>query len=130
MIPRRVAVTGTDTGVGKTLAATLVALALKKAGLRVTVAKPVESGLEQHLPGAGDAERLARVADDRRPLSRISPYRFRAPLAPTVAAEQEGVPIDPLVVRACLREALAAGDATVVEGAGGLLAPLAPEELL
>ncbi|MBI5502608.1 MAG: adenosylmethionine--8-amino-7-oxononanoate transaminase [Deltaproteobacteria bacterium] len=126
VLPRRLAVAGTDTGVGKTLAATLVALAFRKAGLRVAVAKPVESGLSEHLEGAADAERLARVADDRRPLSSISPYRFRAAVAPTVAAEAEGVTIDPQVVRACVRDAVGAGDATVVEGAGGLLAPLAP----
>jgi dethiobiotin synthetase len=125
-IPRRVAITGTDTGVGKTAVGSLLARAWNRAGLRVTVAKPVESGVPARPNRGSDAERLARAAGDDRALPRISPYRLHAAIAPTAAAEAEGVMLDPQLIRSCIRDALAVGDATIVEGAGGLLVPLAP----
>lgn len=125
-LPPRVAITGTDTGVGKTFVGAHVARAWKLAGRRVAVAKPVESGLGFSVGFESDAEMLARAADDPGPIAEISPYRFRAALAPTVAAAREGVEIDAGVVRRCVRHAVESGDAAVVEGAGGLLVPLAP----
>jgi dethiobiotin synthetase len=90
------------------------------------VAKLVEIGVPGQPGGTSDAEVLARAAGDERTIEALSPYRLRRPLAPTVAAEADGVALDADVVRRCVREALAAGDAVLVEGAGGLLVPLAP----
>jgi adenosylmethionine-8-amino-7-oxononanoate aminotransferase len=125
-LPPRLAVTGTDTGVGKTVAGSLIARAWCRAGRRVAVAKPVESGVAARPDGRSDAERLARAAGDDRPLELLSAYRLRRPLAPTVAAEAEGVTLEPGPIRECLSAALSCADATLVEGAGGLLVPLAP----
>lgn len=125
-LPRRLAVTGTDTGVGKTVVASLVARAWNRAGFRVAVAKPVETGVSPVPDGRSDGERLARAAGDDRPLALISAYRLLRPLAPTLAAEAEGVVLEPGVIRECLSAALSSSEATIVEGAGGLLVPLAP----
>ena len=115
-------VTGTDTGVGKTFVACALATALRTAGRRVAVMKPVETGVTG---GPEDALRLAAAAGDPAPLDDVCPYRFRAPLAPSVAARLEGVTIDTEhLVDLILRRA-ATADVLLVEGAGGLLVPVA-----
>ena len=120
--------TGTDTGCGKTSVGVALALAARARGLRVRVLKPVETGCEERngerVPA--DAIRLAAAADDRRELDRICPYRLRAAAAPEVAARQEGVAIDPVRIEKLYREAAAEAELVLVEGAGGLLVPLAP----
>ena len=115
-------VTGTDTGVGKTYVACLVAAALRARGRRVAVMKPVETGVETE---AEDALRLRAAAGDAAPLDDVCPYRLRAPLAPSVAARLEGVTIDVERLLALARRRAAAADMLLVEGAGGLLVPLA-----
>jgi dethiobiotin synthetase len=115
-------VTGTDTGVGKTYVTCALAAALRAAGRRVAVMKPVETGVE-HEPV--DAVALRRAAGDPAPLDDVCPVRLRAPLAPAVAARLEGrtIDVDALVARVVRRAAEA--DVLLVEGAGGLLVPLA-----
>jgi dethiobiotin synthetase len=115
-------VTGTDTGVGKTFVACGIATALRRAGRLVAVMKPVETGVVD-LPE--DALRLRDAAGDAASLDDICPYRLHAPLAPAVAARLEGVTIDVdgLVARIDARRR--AGDVLLVEGAGGLLVPIA-----
>jgi len=115
-------VTGTDTGVGKTFVACALATALRTGGRRVGVMKPVETGVVDR---PEDALRLAAAAGDASPLDDICPYRLRAPLAPSVAAAGEGVVIDvDRLVQAIARRA-AGVDVLLVEGAGGLLVPIA-----
>ena len=115
-------VTGTDTGVGKTFVACAAAHALRTRGRRVSVMKPVETGVES---APEDALRLRAAAADEAPLDTICPYRFRAPLAPAVAARAEGrrIDVDALVDAVLARCETA--DVLLVEGAGGLLVPLA-----
>jgi len=111
-------VTGTDTGVGKTLAAATLCRADRKAGRTVLYAKPVQTGLER--AQAGDAAFVAAAAK----VPVIECLRFREPLAPAVAAERAGAVID---VDALLTDLAKAGDGfdrVMVEGAGGLLVPL------
>jgi len=115
-------VTGTDTGVGKTFVACALAHALRRRGLRVAVAKPVETGVEGE---PEDACRLRAAAADPAPLTDVCPYRLRAPLAPAVAARREAVTIDVDRIVALLRRRAAEADVLLVEGAGGLLVPLA-----
>jgi dethiobiotin synthetase len=115
-------VTGTDTGVGKTFVACALARALCAAGRRVAVLKPVETGVAGE---PEDAFRLRAAADDPAMLDDVCPYRLRAPLAPAVAAAMEGVRIDVERIVALVARRAAAADVLLVEGAGGLLVPVA-----
>ena len=115
-------ITGTDTGVGKTFVACALAHALRAGGRRVTVMKPVETGVTG-VPD--DARRLREAAADPAALDEICPYRLRAPLAPVVAARLEGVTIDLARLEALIRRRLENADVLLVEGAGGLLVPIA-----
>jgi dethiobiotin synthase len=113
-------VTGTDTGVGKTVAGAAMARAEQAAGRRVAYFKPVQTGVGPGEPG--DAAFVAGLG-----IPATDGVRLDEPLAPAVAAERAGIVIDvdALVVRVA---AEAAGvDVLVVEGAGGLLVPLAGE---
>jgi dethiobiotin synthetase len=115
-------ITGTDTGVGKTYVACALALALRARGHRVAVLKPVETGVE-HEPE--DAVRLRAAAGDDASLDDVCPYRLRAPLAPLAAARLEGVTLDVDRIVALIARRAAAADVLLVEGAGGLLVPVA-----
>lgn len=116
-----VLVTGTDTGIGKTVVTCAVAASLARRGRRVGVMKPAETGCA---PDAEDAIALRIAAGDPSDLDTVCPYRLPEPLAPLLAAERAGVTIDvdALVERA--RRRAAATDVLLVEGAGGLLVPL------
>jgi len=112
MTAQTLIVTGTDTGVGKTVFAAALAGAL---GARYW--KPVQAGPDED--GGSDAQKVARLAG--LPASRVHPeaYRLAVPCSPHRAAEIDGVEIDPA------RLALPTGDGPlVVEGAGGVLVPL------
>lgn len=120
-------VTGTDTGVGKTLIAGGLAGALRRRGHRVGNMKPAESGCPEV---AGelipeDALFVKEMAGCESRLEAVCPYRFREPLAPFVAAGREGVEIDPQRIVSSFEEIRAAHDATLVEGVGGFLVPIA-----
>lgn len=117
-----VLVTGTDTGVGKTFVACALAHALRARGRTVAVMKPVETGVSDR---PEDAIALRDAAADPAPLDDVCPYRLRLPLAPAVAARLEGVTIDLARLEALVRRRLDAADVLVVEGAGGLLVPIA-----
>jgi dethiobiotin synthetase len=114
-------VTGTDTGVGKTFIACALAHALRRAGRRVGVVKPVETGVDGE---PEDAVRLRAAAADPAPLDDVCPYRLRAPLAPSVAAAREGVTIDIPHIVALIERRVRVTDELIVEGAGGLLVPI------
>jgi len=119
-------VTGTDTGVGKTVVAAGLAVAMKRAGYDVGVMKPIATGGRRRREGlvSEDAEFLAHVADVPEPLHVISPIVLAEPLAPTVAARRAGVTIDlPLLWRAW-EEISSAHEVVVVEGIGGLMVPI------
>lgn len=114
-------VTGTDTGVGKTVIAAALLLALRERGVRALGFKPVETGLE---PGVrADSEILAKASGADDPLARPL-LRLAEPLAPAVAAERAGRALEPSVIEERLRALRGLGRRLVVEGAGGLLVPL------
>jgi dethiobiotin synthetase len=115
-------VTGTDTGVGKTFVGCALAHAWRAAGRTVGVVKPVETGVERE---PEDARALAHAAGDRSPLDDVCPYRFRAPLAPSVAAALEGRTVDVDRIAALIERRARSVDVLLVEGAGGLLVPIA-----
>ena len=125
-------VTGTDTGVGKTLVATGLLRRARHLGLRVAALKPAETGCRKDergalLPADGLALRAAAGLEDL-PIERVVPFRYELPVAPAVAARREGH-------RFSLDEVLAASrswgdvDLLVIEGAGGLLVPFTDELL-
>lgn len=111
-------VTGTDTGVGKTLVAAALCRADRKAGRTVLYAKPVQTGVEWSQ--AGDAAFVAAAAE----VPVVECLRFPDPLAPAVAAERAGAVIDVGALLTDLEKAGDGFDRVVVEGAGGLLVPL------
>ena len=122
-------VTGTDTGVGKTVIAGAIARSLRSDGLRVEVFKPAASGCRK-CPGdliSEDAEFLAACSDSSRSLREITPLRFGPALAPNVAAELSGKQVD---IYSIFREYASLEDccdAVVVEGIGGLLCPVSDD---
>ena len=119
-------ITGTDTGVGKTVVAAALALALKARGLKVGVMKPVESGCRR-VDGVlvpEDALFLQAAAGCQAPLEQINPYALERPVAPALAAELEGVSIEMPRIEAAYRALASSHDVVLVEGAGGLMAPL------
>lgn len=117
-------VTGTDTGVGKTLVACALVDALREAGIDAGAMKPVETGVAEG--GPLDALALRRAAGDRDPLDDVCPYRFALPAAPSVAARHASRRIELETLRDAFDRIAARRAAVVVEGAGGLLVPLAP----
>ena len=119
----RIGITGTDTGVGKTLVGCGLARALARRGLRVTAMKPIETGVAARDP-LRDGARLARAANDTRPLSLVAPLTLADPLAPLVAARRAGVAVDLDALDEAIRSAGIDTDVLIVEGAGGLLVPI------
>ncbi len=120
-------VTGTDTGVGKTLVAGALAAAARHTGARVGVFKPCESGCGRPDGSmqAGDAAFLKRMSGSPAALEQICPYRLRDPLAPAVAAEREHVSISTVRLEEIFRQLRGGCDIMIAEGAGGLLVPMA-----
>jgi dethiobiotin synthetase len=125
-------ITGTDTGVGKTLIAAGLVAALKDQGIDVGVMKPLESGAPSFgsAPIPRDALYLKEISGVHDDLDLINPYCFQAPLAPGVAAEKEGVEVDLQRVKVQYDELKGSHQFMVVEGAGGLLVPIAQGVLL
>ncbi|HEV3024876.1 MAG TPA: dethiobiotin synthase [Pirellulales bacterium] len=128
--PRGLFVTGTDTGVGKTYVAAMVARALVDAGHRVGVYKPAASGCSTsgRTLVSADAEALWRAAGSPGTLAEVCPQVFAAPLAPHLAAAAEGKRLDAALLRRGLDVWLDRSDIVVVEGAGGLMSPLGDDE--
>src|SRR5450631_833440 len=119
-------ITGTDTGVGKTVVASVLARLLRMRGINVGVMKPVTSGCreEDGRLVSDDALLLCQAAgvdcsDD------VTPYLLREPVAPAEAARQDGIVIDFARIRASYDRLAALHDVVIVEGAGGLMVPLA-----
>jgi dethiobiotin synthetase len=115
-------VTGTDTGVGKTVVAAALVMALRQIGARAIGWKPVETGISPS--EIADSEVLAVASGARSPLAEPL-LRLPEPLAPAVAAERAGVALDPAAIEDRLKALRAAGHTVIVEGAGGALVPLA-----
>jgi dethiobiotin synthetase len=130
--PRGVFITGTDTGVGKTLVATAIVRALVASGLRVAGMKPVASGAERGPDGLRNADALALsgAANVAAPYETLNPYCFEPPIAPHIAAREAGVAIDIHRVRSLFQELAHEADFVVVEGAGGWLAPISATQTL
>ena len=125
-------ITGTDTGVGKTLVAGGLAAVLRNEGIDVGVMKPVESGCLRRdgILIAEDAIFLSEMSGSRDDLELINPYSLEHPLAPALAAEMEGVEIRLEVIREAYLRLASCHDLVIVEGAGGMLVPLTSDHLM
>jgi dethiobiotin synthetase len=123
-------ITGTGTGVGKTYVGALVARALRDAGKRVGVYKPVASGCEVRGGEliSPDAVALWEAAGRPATLEQVCPQRFAAPLAPDLAARAEGRRVDRELLRRGLEFWQATTDVVIVEGAGGLMSPISDDD--
>ncbi len=126
MKPNGFFITGTDTGVGKTVVAAALARALARSGRRVGVMKPVASGAEQTAEGMRSADALALIAAANvpAPYEWVNPYCFLPAISPHIAARECGVAIDLAHIRARFDALAGHADCVVVEGAGGWLAPV------
>ncbi len=120
-------VTGTDTEVGKTWITSGMAQALREDGVDVGVWKPVQSGCQRGDPGA-DSFLLRSVSGVTDAEAEICPHSFRIPLTPLLAARMEGVELTMEMLLAGGEALFARHDSLLVEGAGGLLAPLTARE--
>lgn len=134
-------VTGTDTGVGKTILSAALAAAMTADGERVRAFKPVVTGLDATTaasadpPGAGAAHPAGAWPPDHVLLAAaaemdpedVAPLRFGPAVSPHLAAHLQETPIDPRMLLENARASAAAGTVLVAEGVGGLLVPLAED---
>ena len=121
-IPRAVFVTGTDTGVGKTVVTAALACLLSRKGLDVGVVKPFQTGTD--LGELADAEFVCACLGRDFDPDEVSPCRLRAPLSPYFAARAEGaeIPLHGIISRT--EDYVSRRDVTLIEGAGGLFVPV------
>ena len=122
-------VTGTDTGVGKTLIAGAIARILTSKGLKVGVFKPIATGCKRTWDGlvGSDSWFLASCANSNLSLSTITPIGYRTPAAPIVSAAREDRPIDFDRIAAAYKDICQNSNIVIVEGIGGVRVPLTEE---
>lgn len=116
--PSGIFVTGTDTGVGKTMVACALLRRWTVRGARTVGMKPVAAG------GEDDLVALAAASNVEAPRWARNPFAFAPAIAPHLAADEAGVPIDLERIRAAYAVLAARADRVVVEGAGGVWVPL------
>jgi dethiobiotin synthetase len=121
-------VTGTDTGVGKTLVSVSLVKALVAHGLKVGVMKPIASGSDRTPEGLRNADAVALIeaSNVSVPYQVVNPYCFEPPISPHIAAEEAKVVIDPDLIAANLSKLQRQADSVIIEGAGGWYAPIGP----
>jgi len=119
--------TATGTDIGKTFVAAGLIRELRRRGRDVAALKPIASGFEEWSAPASDPARLLdalglpTTPDE---IARITPFRYRAPVAPELAARREGRVLDYAALLAFCRAELAASEVLLIEGIGGVMVPL------
>jgi dethiobiotin synthetase len=126
LTPHGFFVTGTDTGVGKTLVCCALLYGFAALGKSVIGMKPVASGAVRSADGLvnGDVSLLRAASNVEAPPQLVNPYCFEPPIAPHLAAEQAGVAIDIATIANAYRQLAAVADIVIVEGVGGFCVPL------
>lgn len=125
---RGVFVTGTDTGVGKTLAACALIHALRARGVKAVPMKPIAAGASEHGGRLANDDTVALLHAAGLPaawMEAVTPVLLREPMAPHIAAEREGRALALDFLGPALERLAGAGDFLVVEGVGGFRVPLA-----
>ena len=119
-------VTGTDTGVGKTIVTACLISVFKKYQIDVGVMKPIENGVDSHCSSSAnsDALFLMEVADSEDSLAEVSPIRLKPAASPYQAALLENRDLDVGTIRENFNRLSARHDCLLVEGLGGLLVPI------
>lgn len=120
-------ITGTDTGVGKTVVTAALALHMKRKGIAVGVMKPIETGIMSSRLARSDAARLQAVVESDDALGAICPFQFELPLAPLAAAQSEKRQIDLGVIQKVHRLLSRRYEYVVIEGVGGVHVPIGPK---
>ncbi len=123
-------VTGTDTGVGKTLVSCALLRAYSARGLRVVGMKPVSSGAQPEAGGlrSDDVEKILAAGNVAPPRELVNPYCFTHPIAPHIAAREAGTHIDLMQIERAYAELGKQADMVIVEGVGGFCVPLNARE--
>ena len=116
-------ITGTDTGVGKTVVTAALAVALRTSGYEVGVMKPIETGVSSE-NRRSDAARLRTAAGSSDMLTEVRPYAFRLPLAPFEAARLEKRRIIVSTIMRTIHRLQSRHEILIVEGVGGLYVPV------
>jgi len=116
-------ITATDTGIGKTVATSVLGVLIKDKGLSVGVMKPVQCG-------GHDAQFLAKTLGLRDPLNEINPYCAREPLSPHLAFKRQRIQVDVNRIKAIYQSLRERYDFVLVEGAGGLMVPISEKYLM
>lgn len=116
-------ITGTDTGVGKTVASAVLGVLLQKSGLKVAYLKPVQCG-------GADTKVVKRILDLPEPLVELNPYFLQEPLSPHLALSRAGIKFSRPKILAALNALQDRYDVVLVEGAGGLMVPIDRDYLM
>lgn len=121
-------VTGTDTGVGKTLVSCALLCALRQQGIRAVGMKPVASGSDMTTAGLRNEDALAlqHFSSVPVPYHQLNPYCFAPAIAPHLAARRAGVTVELSVLQQAYRVLTMLAERVIVEGAGGWRVPLEP----
>ncbi len=123
--PRGLFITGTGTGVGKTILTAALAMHLRKCGIDVGVMKPLETGVADVSTAGEDGELLRWAAETTDPLETTCPYRFETAAAPATASRLERDPVQYTDLTLTARTLVEQHQFTLIEGAGGLMVPIA-----
>jgi len=125
-MPRSFFVTGTDTGVGKTLVTAALLRRLREAGVAVAGMKPLAAGAIAGPEGPANEDALLLQAESsiRHPYATVNPWLFTPAIAPHIAAAEAGVAIDTGRIVAAHARLAACAEVVLAEGAGGFLVPL------
>ena len=116
-------VTGTDTGVGKTLISCALLHAFAAQGKRVAGFKPIAAGCDEDEHNE-DAKALRAASSMRLTYGQVNPYCFHHAIAPHIAARHSGLRIELSRILISYRELAGQADEVIIEGAGGFLVPL------
>jgi dethiobiotin synthetase len=125
-VPRGIFVTGTDTGVGKTLVTAALVRCLTQRGIDVGVMKPIETGVSRSTNAQSDGARLRRAAGSLDPIVEVCPYVFQLPMAPLSAARAEGTTVRVATIMRAFRKLQSRHEVVLVEGVGGVYVPITP----
>ncbi len=125
-------VTGTDTGVGKTLVTAQIGKTIQKENISLGIMKPIETGVSSSLVPTtlSDVGLLKTVLEISDSMEDISPYRYQTPAAPLLASRLENKPINPETIIKAYQKLRSKYSVILAEGAGGLLVPIAKDYLM
>jgi dethiobiotin synthetase len=119
-------VSGTDTGIGKTVVTCALLRAMKWRGLSAIGMKPVAAGINPQ-GGWDDVDRIREASAIDAPIEDVAPYRLRAAASPHFAAQEERISIQEEVILAALRRLEQLAEMVVIEGVGGFRVPLSDQ---